>query len=419
MSPIDKVRIIVFAMYAFTIVIVYWRLIPRLLPAGRFLVTIMLAAQVIALVMATVVHPEDNSSIIGLWHLDRERNIPTVFATTQLATVGGLTLLVAWFSRAQSKWQALCFVGLALLFFFLASDEFHEHRSIIRAMPGGVAVMYVLYVSLGAVVIGGAALLTVTSPRSKRIWPICFALGLALGGAGSLGLDTYLLGSESSCRLLDLWNNDECKLYMVEESLEKLGIWLTLVAVLGQLAVVSPSPRLFVRLAIYAMPLLALGILIASFPPLHHRIKGLPLELHFLYRTQRINVEYAEVDLRGYRIDFHDDSLDVILVAVVTDWHEYSDWGYSLHLVDQLTGESVAGTNRAGRRKDSFKIGKHHLYRQRFNVQIPTGTERDRALWVVLTSWREEDGAFIKQKVISTELQVWNESQVILGELTI
>ena len=48
-----------------------------------------------------------------------------------------------------------------------------------------------------------------------------------------------------------------------------------------------------------------------------------------------------------------------------------------------------------------------------------TEIPRNRALWVVLTLWREIDGEFVSQAVLSGDLQALDEAQVVLGELAL
>ena len=414
MSPLDTVRIIVVLLYIAATLIVYRRLMPRLLPAARCLATFMLGAITLALIMALVVHHEDLSSIRGLWHLDRERNLPSTLASTQLALVGVVAALTALYGSAQSSWQRLYWVGIALLFLLLAREELLEERALILGDAGWAYV----YAVVGAVVLAGTARLVVASPRQLRIWPICFALGLVLGAAGAIGLEQ--LRYPEICSALGFMSDDVCLLYMIEEALELLGIWLVLVAVLGQLSVAAPSPGWGIRLTLLVLPALVVGALLLTFPILRQRASGLRTELEFLYRATPASVAYAsDVHLRGYRLDYDERAVDALLVAMVTDWHDYSGLGYSVHLVDQATGQSVSGADAAASRARSFKIGKHLLYNQRISVDFPPGAGRNRALWVVLTTWREVIDSFSPLRIHASDLQLLDETQIVLGELAL
>ena len=52
-------------------------------------------------------------------------------------------------------------------------------------------------------------------------------------------------------------------------------------------------------------------------------------------------------------------------------------------------------------------------------VDIPPQTQVNRALWVVLTLWREQEGEYQRQAVVASDLQLLNDTQVVLGELVL
>ncbi len=88
MSPIDKVRLIVSLCFALSILISYRHLIPRLSTGGKFLATFMLAALSLEFVIVLIVLPALGSSQLRMWHLDREGNIATALAASQLRLLG-------------------------------------------------------------------------------------------------------------------------------------------------------------------------------------------------------------------------------------------------------------------------------------------------------------------------------------------
>ena len=96
--------------------------------------------------------------------------------------------------------------------------------------------------------------------------------------------------------------------------------------------------------------------------------------------------------------------------------------GFSIHLVDQVTGESVAGRDDWADRQHGFWFfGPRHtpLYRQWLELAIPPQAPANRALWVVLTLWRKERGAFESLAVLNSDQQMLNDKQVVLGELVV
>ena len=52
-------------------------------------------------------------------------------------------------------------------------------------------------------------------------------------------------------------------------------------------------------------------------------------------------------------------------------------------------------------------------------IESPPGAPVNRALWVVLTHWRERDGDFVRQQVLASDLELLDETQVVLGELVL
>ena len=52
-------------------------------------------------------------------------------------------------------------------------------------------------------------------------------------------------------------------------------------------------------------------------------------------------------------------------------------------------------------------------------VEIPPDAPTNRALWLVLTLWREENGDFVRQNILSSDLQLLSDTQVILDEFVL
>ena len=72
------------------------------------------------------------------------------------------------------------------------------------------------------------------------------------GGAGALGLEQ--LRYEPICTELGFWKQGRCMVFAMEETLEFLGIWLTLVAVLGQLSQIKPVLPLSAKRILLSVP---------------------------------------------------------------------------------------------------------------------------------------------------------------------
>ena len=92
-----------------------------------------------------------------------------------------------------------------------------------------------------------------------------------------------------------------------------------------------------------------------------------------------------------------------------------------MHFVDQVNGNSVASRNEnADRTVDVLRFPMHsYNYRQLIEVQIPPQAPANRALWVVLTLWREKDGDYVPQEILASDHRLLSDTQVILDELII
>ena len=393
-------RAFAFSLYVLSSVS-YWRLFPRLSPASRRLASIMLAAQIVVIAVAMEIQPASEFEE-WLWDLGKEWNIPTTLASTQLALVGSTALVTAWLARARPAWERLYLVGIGLLFLFLAWDEyFILHERILNWKR--------IYVA------GGVAVATATiavALRSPRIWHLYLLVGLAISAVGAIFFELL----SPTCGPLGFLRLDGClRLSFWEELLEFLGIWLTLVAMLGQFSDAVPMPKPRVRRFLYALP--ALWILLLFVNSLIPR-----LELRLL--AQPASVQFGTgVHLHGYRIDGDTETSALWLYASARQ-RDYMGFGvrmgYSVHLVDPISGESVASHSEYVNVEQAVWLltpGYAPIFRHRMEVDIPPPAAR---LWVALTVWRKKrSGEYVSQEVHSSDHRLLNETQVILGELVI
>lgn len=225
--------------------IVYWRLFSHLTPMSRRLATAMLLAQLLIIAVGLWHRPLYERGW-SAWQLDYEMNIPTALATAQLTLVSSVALFSAWLLPRPGYYRAYL-LGVGILFLFFAWDEFFPIRnSSWNWAP--------YYAAIGATVAGITAIVAVRAPKPLRIWHICMLAGLALSGAGALGLEQ--LRYEAICAELGYWKQGRCMIFAVEETLEFLGVWLVLVSVLGQLSQIRPTLPLPVTRLLLAQPVL-------------------------------------------------------------------------------------------------------------------------------------------------------------------
>ena len=393
----------VFLMYLPVGVISFLAIFPRLSPTSRHLASAFLAAQVLVILLSLGLQ-RSSSPEAYLWALNWEGNIPSILASAQLALVGGVALATARLAKTQPTWQRLYLVGLGLVFLYLAVDEYYTVHESIRNWER-------YYAALGAVVVAATVLVALHSSRRSWIWHVCLLTGLAMSASGALVIEQYR--AEMICWSWGFLRLNKClQFYHFEETLEFLGIWIVLVAMLGQFTDAASRPRRRVRRTLYALPVFwILMLFLVLFFDIY--------ELRLLAQPAAIEFE-SRVHLYGYRID-SGDSGSVLRLYPSVRRRDYFNLGYSVHLVDQVSGNSVASRNQnADRRVESLHFSSYRdIYRQQIVVQFPPQAPANRALWVVLTLWREKDGDYVLQKILASDHRLLSDTQVILDELII
>ena len=402
MSAEAFVRIVIIAVYIPVCLIAYWWLLPRLSPTSKAVAVIMLALQIV--VIALCLELQKTSTFVSVtWQLAHEWNVPSTLASTQLAMVAGLALLTAWLAKARPTTHRLYFLFVGLLFLYLTWDEYYIIHEV---MPDWSS----KYAALGAAVVAITIFIAARSPARARLWHLCFLTGLALSAFGAL----FLEGKPVPCDSLAFFQFDGCiRLYEWEETLEFLGIWLVLVATLGAFTDVAPAPGPHLRLVVYAIPVLWVLVLFVN--ALLPRV-----ELSLLAKPAKVEFDNG-VTLQGYRID-NTAGASRVHLYVSAKQEDYFFAGWSIHLVDQVSGKSIAHQNLdADRRHTIWLFGPDYesMYRQDMHVTIPADTPTNRAMWIVLTHWRRHSSDFPPQIVLSSDMQLLVDNQVILGEMVL
>ena len=400
-TPQTLNRMAVFMLYTPVCLIGYWWLLPRLSLTAKRLASFILAAQIVVIVVSLENRPTSDFEL-WLWHVDYEWNIPATLASTQLALVGGLALMTACFATGRPAWQRLYLVAIGLIFLFVARDEYYTLHEFIYAWR-------LKYAAVGALVAAATLVVALRSPRRSLIWHVCMLAGLAMSATGALFFDEQL-------RICGGWGVvriEPClDLIFLEEVLEFLGIWLALIALLGQFSDVSPSPSLRVQRALYVLPALWILLLIqsAAVLPIARQNSAQPAAVAF----------ESGVKLHSYRIEFGGRGPALHLHMSPVGW-DFKELGYLIHLVDQVSGDSIASQDKMLSPQLKFLMGPGYVpaYRQWVKVVIPPETPAKRALWILLTLWRKEGDEFIRQRIIESDHRTLAASQVILGEMVL
>ena len=335
-----------------------------------------------------------------IWNLAKEGTIPSLFAFIQLSLVGSVALVTAWLARARPAWQRLCLVVIGLVFLFIGSVEYfiiypigtdpthtQQHRDL---------------AALGVTIAAATIAVAVRSPRRTWIWHLCLLAGMTIGMMGIV-LDG---GLSDSCVL--------CKhLQQIEEPFELVGIWITLTAMLGLFSDAAPRPKPRVRRFLYALP--ALWLLLVFI----HSSIIIPLELRHLAQPASVQFETG-LTLHGYRLGNREGTVNILFYVSgkARDYGNLHSW--SLHLVDQISGEAVVSYFQQAHTPSGFPLfgpDYESIYRNQIDIKISPQISDKRALSVALAVWRKKGGEYVHQRIIASDHPLLDDTRVVLGEL--
>ena len=403
--PRDLIWIFIILLYFPVCLLFFLRLRSRLSSTSKKLAIVMLAAQVLVIVLSLAIRPTSPYQE-WLWSIDGEWNIPSILASTQIALVASVALFIALLNRTMPSWRRLYMLGICLVFLILGLDEFFNLRPQINDVRE-------FYIAAGMLITIVTAAVAIRSPRRTWIWHVCLIVGLSLVAMGGLVLDS----TPKYCGTIGFLRPHGClDTHHLEESLEFLGTWLVLVAMLGEFSGIAPTPQPKFRRMLYLVPVLWIFLLIreSPVPHVHHNKSKHGIQ------NAAVRFESGEY-LYGYHLQKKDDA--VLVQFYSFPWQSVSKGlGYSIRLVDQVSGDSVASRDTSVNHDRTFKLFSERfirVYVQEIEIDIPPQTPVNRALWVVLTLWRDLAGEFAPEQVISSDRQLLDESQVVLGEIVL
>lgn len=393
-------RIFVLALAAPVCLFAYRRLIPRLSPASKALASVALLAQGLAALIALGLLPIQNN-MYWLWDLQREYNIPSTLASTQLALVGSLALGTAWLLRARSSRQSLYLLAAGLTFLFLALDEYYALH---EQLPNWKR----YYAALGAMLVFAALLVARRLPKSARIWYACFSFGVAMAGSGAVFIELMPV----SCGAMGILHLEGCIDFALwEESFEFLGVWLAMLAMLGSFTDAMPTPKPRMRhLRIVAPFVWILSLALNSLIP--------GLESQLLAQPASIAYEMS-VRLRGYHID---SAAGQVRLYIASKRGKLEGLGYTLDLVDPDKGEVLASHSQLAAPHSRYwmlKPGALLLYPQWSPIEWPDLPPPPRTLLLVLTLWRKEAETQAPLPVVSSDHPLLSDTEVVLAEYVV
>ena len=397
----DLVRLFLVALYAPVCFVAFRFFIPRLLPTGKRLAIGMLVA-LAAVTLISLEVPHGSRFVRSLWNLNVEENIPSLLALTQMTLVAAVALAAAWLAKSSPRLHRLYLGGVGWLFLHLARREFYSFDD----YEG----WQLDFAMLGIVVALVTLLVAARLPRRERAWYFMLLCGLAMGAAGALALDLLPYDCAKQAEFLR-----GCLIpHPFEESLEMVGMWLALLALLGIFSKLAPRPPRWIRAFLYMTP--ALSVLLLLLPAI-----GSWLDYRLAAPKAAVAWQH-EIDLHAYRLAESERQLDLRLYLAGETWESFSGAGASAHLVDQVEGMSLAGADAIVSRLDTWRSAIFDFrvkYRLDLRLQIPPDATLNRALYIVLTLWREIDGEYLGQRALESDLPLYGESGVILRELVL
>lgn len=399
-SPEFRTLAVLVSSYLIVVGAAYALLIRHCSRSAKGLAIVMLGAQIIAIALSLAVHRD--FEYFRFFDLEQEYNFPTALASAQLALVAAVALAVAVAGRQHSNLTRLYYILISLAFFYLALDEYLTWHELIKGWERYIA-------ALGLALAAATALVAYRAPRQSRKWHLCLLAGLALSAVAALLVEQVRF--PEYCSPLG-FRSSRCWLPVIEESLELLGIWLVLIAVLGPYSQLATKRFIGFGLSMF----LAVWVLLhppTSWPP----SSSLLQYLEYRFQRQHVEVEFeASVRLVAYQLAFETDSIDIALVTSPNAWRDYNELGYALHLVDQASGESLASLDLAARRKPAVKFTGKLLYEMQMTLPLPAQPQTNRAVWLVLTLVKRAGQDYMGQRVISSDLPLLDDSQIILSE---
>ncbi len=392
-----------FILLCFSLYLVIWRKQFHFLSKpGKRLASLMLAAQVIVIVMSQVVGQSSDFQA-WLWSIGNEWTIESVLSSTQFALVGLVALLISWLNTADRPWRRLYLVAIALLFLYLGLDEYFAWKNYIVDWTDSYIVFGIMFAALTLIVIE-------TSASGARRWLIILILGVSTAAFGAIAVDNVF---PKICNVdLGFIHLEGCINFgLLDELLELAGGWIALLAILIRFAEVAPSASTRIRRLLYLLPALWILLLVQS-----DAIHPLGDQTHHL-SSATVKFE-SGVTLLGYRSRLSSNNMHVDIYAAPSDW-DFKQMGYSLHLVDQASGESLAGQDNMLNQHLEFYMtpGLAPAYRQWAAIPLPANKPANRALSIVLTIWRKEGDKFLRQKIIESDHPTLDDTQVVLGEV--
>ena len=373
------------------------------------LIYLFLVIQILLLVINLVLeHTDSNLFPVDLWHLDLERNIPSILSTIQLLLLGTLCLATGITSVKISRAERLYWLVLSLGVTIIALIEYEiVPRRLFNLSPRD------LFMSSGLFVVAATLTLILRNSDGKRR----LFLSLLLGGLGVWGMGALIV---DNIRL----NNSIRVIVSLEETLETLGILVALAGVAGYMTRTVPQ-TLFRRKMFLINLCLTSAIIVVLLLGFSVREDREYVGIRFLGipfgRKIAVDVDDGGLALRGWSSSaLSAGTLPRVRLLLHTTRLLNDDFGFTVQLLDQESKAVVEETNRWSDRKEvKWQPGIQHFYIQNIPLALPEDIPTNRALWLLLSFWKIEGDGFGLLPVGFSDHPLLGETHVILDELVL
>lgn len=295
---------------------------------------------------------------------------------------------------------------MGFLFLSLGLHDYFQQTSYLAYMNE----WYVPYAVFASLLLVVTVIYIETSPKQPRLWLLYIFSALFMLALGGVIFD----GLVRVCHeFLGIVRIDGCisRVYL-EETLELIGGWVALVAMLGHLADdASTSLKRATFLLALVAPVWILLLLFSSAIP----------RVAVQARSNHAAIVWdSGPGLHAYGIGVGDSYLSIRLHLSPSD-REFDRLGYSVHLVEIQNGSVLAKIDRYAQQDLDFHIGPGYapVFRQWVKMQLPPNIPTQTALGVMLSLWREDGGAFVPLKITSSDHKTAGETHVVLREIVL
>ena len=385
-----------------------------LIPEWIFrLIYLFLVIQILLIVINIVLEQTGTSLFpVDLWHLDYERNIPSILSTILLLLLGTLCLATGITSRKISRaerlyWLVLCFGSTIIALI--------EYEMIPRRL---LQLSYrEMYIPSGLFVAAATLTMILRSSDGKRR----LFLSVLLGGLGVWGLGALVV---DSIRL----NNSVRVIVSLEETLETLGILVALAGVAGYAAAVVSSARTgrFVIVTGMLLFILMSGDLIntrygAEIEKLVYPYRTMVEERLFARRILA-DIDDHALTLTGWQFEFPKAGESSTMRLWLHASSSLEDgFGIAIQLLDQENKAVIAAADKMswnGRNTAKWKPGRQFTRNQAVELTLTADLPVNRAFWLTLSFWEYEGNVAIRPlPVDSSDYPLLGETRIILDEL--